>query len=227
MNTELRYGIARFPCENICREICDNLISLLILFIKYLIIHCFLFSGLCCSFGSVSSLEIISLTNISSTSLKVEWNETFYDGSTSIPKYRVFYLLANCSTRLGDESIFQNVTLNTDILRDNNTQLSHTISNLSRWSFYQVKVVALFDNGTVFGNISETKCERTSEDGRFICYPVRKYLALQGLNQAIIGPYCSLLAIIHHCKNVAIFSKGLPKRSFGASHDFGPYRALH
>ena len=129
----------------------------------------FSFSGLCCSFGSVSSLEIVSLTNISSTSLKVQWKEKFYDGSTSIPKYRVLFHLANCSTHLKDDSIFQNVTLNTTgILHDNSTQLSHTISNLSRWSFYQVKVLALFENGTVFGNISETKCERTSEDGRFI-----------------------------------------------------------
>lgn len=67
-----------------------------------------------------------------------------------------------------DESIFQNVTLNTNIQHDDNILLSHTISNLSKWSFYQVKVAALFENGTMFGNISETKCERTNEDGMFI-----------------------------------------------------------
>ena len=38
--------------------------------------------------------------------------------------------------------------------------------------------------------------------------PVRKYRALQSQNQTIIGPYCSFLAIIHHCKNVAIFLQG-------------------
>ena len=41
------------------------------------------------------------------------------------------------------------------------------------------------------------------------CYtPVRKYRAMQSQNQAIIGPYFSFLAIIHHCKNVAIFLQG-------------------
>ena len=38
--------------------------------------------------------------------------------------------------------------------------------------------------------------------------PVRKYRAMQSQNQAIIGPYFSFLAIIHHCKNVAIFLQG-------------------
>ena len=39
------------------------------------------------------------------------------------------------------------------------------------------------------------------------CLPVRKYRALQSQNKAIIGRYCSFLAIIHHCKNVAIFAR--------------------
>ena len=45
--------------------------------------------------------------------------------------------------------------------------------------------------------------------GSILLYvPVRKYRAMQSQNQGIIGPYFSYLAIIHHCKNVAIFLQG-------------------
>ena len=56
--------------------------------------------------------------------------------------------------------------------------------------------------------------------------PIRKYWALQSQNQAILGPYCSFLAIIHHCKNVAIFCKGLAKTLAWCKASFWPLSGL-
>eukprot|EP00794_Sanderia_malayensis_P003701 gene3701-4221_t len=129
------------------------------------------------SIASGSTVDPVEVIATDSTSLAVTWtnvscslNETISISS----QYQIFYgatSLTNASSCSSQNSSSKTVTFESYVIDANlttsvnDTLLSFVISNLSKWTCYQVKVIRISDTGKSCGSNSSSVFAATLEDG--------------------------------------------------------------
>eukprot|EP00794_Sanderia_malayensis_P003700 gene3700-4220_t len=129
------------------------------------------------SIASGSTVDPVEVIATDSTSLTVTWtnvscslNETISIAS----RYQIFYgatSLSNVSSCSSQNSSSETVTFESYVIDANlttsvnDTLLSFVISNLSKWTCYQVKIIRISDTGESCGSNSSSVFAATLEDG--------------------------------------------------------------
>ena len=124
-----------------------------------------------CGFGLSAAIYPVWLTSRSSTSLTVEWNIVLYDGNQSAPLYNISYQGSNCfaaNSTLINSTITTITLFNENATVINDTRLGYGLTQLSKWTSYNVKVTALLSNFSIIEEGNEYTCETTLQDGKLL-----------------------------------------------------------
>eukprot|EP00794_Sanderia_malayensis_P014331 gene14331-15822_t len=132
------------------------------------------------TFGQYASenftADPVEVIAVDSTSLNVIWTNASCSLNATVStasQYQIFHgatFLTNASTcssqNVSSETInFESFIIDANLLTSmNGTQLSFVISNLSKWTCYQVKIVAISDTGEYCGSNSSSVFTATLQD---------------------------------------------------------------